>query len=130
MAWTYEIPTGRMLDASGGLACVGYSGAPDAKNDPAFCPVRDVGPIPAGSWIVGSPRDSAEHGPYCLPLTPAFGTETYGRDGFLIHGESLSHPGAASKGCVIVPHAVRQRIWESGDHDLVVTAAPTTGEET
>jgi len=99
----------------------GYSGHAEGRNNPALQDHRDLGPIPRGNWsIVGPPRDDTGHGPYVLRLEPFPGTETFGRSGFLIHGDSVSEPGEASLGCICLPRPVRERIWESGDHGLVV----------
>jgi hypothetical protein len=98
-----------------------YSGCGAGKNNSSLDCMADVGPIPAGSWTIsGPPIDSSEHGPYVLRLEPKKGTETYGRSGFLIHGDSVSDPGNASKGCLIASKEVRSRIWQSGDYDLEV----------
>jgi len=95
---------------------MGYSGFGPGKNNSAMESVPDVGPIPRGDWqIVGEPFDDPEHGPFCLRLEPTFGTSPLGRDGFLIHGDSIEHPGEASKGCIIQSRAIRQAIWSSGD---------------
>jgi hypothetical protein len=37
-------------------------------------------------------------------------------DGFLMHDDSIEHPGAASKGCIIMSRDVRWKVWEYGDH--------------
>ncbi|MGF6481227.1 hypothetical protein QFZ91_003390 [Paraburkholderia sp. JPY419] len=56
-----------------------------------------------------------------MPLTPDPGTETFGSNAFFIHGDSKSHPGNASNGCIVISNrAVRERIWSSGDHQLRV----------
>jgi hypothetical protein len=38
-----------------------------------------------------------------------------------MHGDSLSDPGTASRGCIIVSCGVRERVWESGDRELLVS---------
>lgn len=89
--------------------------------------VHDVGPIPQGEWtIVGPPVNTAGHGPYVLLLEPATATNTFGRSGFLMHGDSIESPGCASHGCVILPRAVREQVWNSGDRDLQVVAIMAT----
>lgn len=99
----------------------GYSGIGEGKNNPAMESVHDVGPIPRGTWrIDGPPEDTIAHGPYVLKLTPIGNTNTLGRSGFLMHGDSKEHPGLASHGCTVLPRAVRERVWESGDRQLVV----------
>lgn len=39
---------------------------------------------------------------------------------FRIHGDSIRAPGTASHGCIILPRAIRDRIWASGDRALQV----------
>ena len=120
--WTYAQNTGE-LQQDGKHVSTGYSGASEGKNNPAMDNVLNIGPIPRGDWtIAGPPVDSKDHGPYVLKLNPAPSTETYGRTGFLMHGDSKEHPGGASHGCVILPRAVREDVWQSGDRDLEVIA--------
>ena len=105
----------------GVLVAAGYSGAGAGKNNPADQAIPDVGPIPQGAWlIVGPPANTEEHGPYVLTLEPEAGTETHGRSEFLLHGDSIQHPGEASKGCVILPRRTRESVWLSGDRKLQV----------
>jgi hypothetical protein len=119
-AWTYSQKTGE-LQQDGNHVAAGYSGADVGKNNPEMENVHNVGPIPRGDWtIVGPPLDTIAHGPYVLRLDPEPGTETFGRDGFLIHGDSAKNPGAASEGCIILPRPARERVWNSGDRDLEV----------
>ena len=99
----------------------GYSGAGVFKNNPEAESLKDKGPIPKGEYgILGPPAQTADHGPYVLHLYAKPGTETYGRSGFLIHGDSVTDPGTASKGCIVLDRRIRQIIWESGDRDLRV----------
>lgn len=127
--WTYEQSTGRLFDPNGKFCAHGYSGggtdpndaaAIAGKNNPTMQDVHFVGPTPEGIWIVGAPVNSAVHGPYALPLVPDVGTDTFGRDHFLMHGDSVVRPGFASDGCVIEPFDARVQLWESGDHRLYV----------
>jgi len=121
-AWTYAQKTGE-LQQDGKHVANGYSGAGNGKNNPAMQQVPNVGPIPQGDWtITGPPVNTHDHGPYVLTLKPAPATETFGRNGFLVHGDSIESPGCASHGCVIMPRPVREQVWNSGDHDLKVVA--------
>lgn len=121
--FTFESSTGRLLDAASKVVVVGYSGYHEGKNNPAMQNVHNVGPIPEGIWdIVGEPFDSDMHGPYCLRLQPEGLTETYGRDGFLCHGDSNEHPGEASRGCIILPRWARVQIWAAADRKFKVVA--------
>ena len=122
LAWTYSQKSGE-LDQNGKKLATGYSGAGNGKNNPEMQNVHNVGPIPEGDWTIsGPPVDTKSHGPYVLRLIPEPETETFGRSGFLMHGDSKEHPGTASEGCIIVPKAVREKVWKSGDRELTVIA--------
>lgn len=117
----YEISTG-IISHDGIPLGSGYSGQPACKNDASKCGVKDQGPIPPGFYTIGEPRDTETHGPFVLPLTPHPENEMYGRSAFLIHGDSLSKPGTASHGCIILPRAVRNEIYKTADRELEVVA--------
>ena len=120
--WTFKQSTGELINADGVSLAQGYSGKDVGKNNPYMQNIKETGPIPQGMYIIDAPEDSPKHGPFALPLTPYPTNEMFGRSEFLIHGDSIQHPGGASEGCVIMPRFVRDRIWESGDHDLQVIA--------
>ncbi len=121
--WTYAQASGQLLQ-NGQLVGTGYSGYDNGKNNPSMQAVENMGPIPQGDWtIVGPPVNTSTQGPYVLTLQPAQGTNTFGRSGFLMHGDSIEAPGCASHGCVIMPRAVREQVWNSGDTDLEVVPA-------
>lgn len=125
--WTYVQKTGAFL-RNGVLDANGYSGHGEGKNAAVMEAVQGVGPIPEGRWsICGPPSDTETHGPYVLRLEPAAGTNTFGRSGFLIHGDSVSQPGTASRGCIILPRAIREQIWNSNDRQLEVVSGGTQG---
>ncbi|MCF6211424.1 MAG: DUF2778 domain-containing protein [Gammaproteobacteria bacterium] len=81
--------------------------------------LTDVGPIPRGKYRIDSPRTSANTGPYVLPLLPV-GHTAHGRANFQIHGDSIKSPGTASSGCIIMPRAVREKIWNSHVREINV----------
>jgi hypothetical protein len=126
MTWRYEQSTGRLWHLEG----TGYSGYdPDptthgepgeGKNDPADEAVRSVGPIPNGHYQISPAFKHPTTGDVTMRLTPAAGTDTHGRSGLLIHGDSRSKPGQGSHGCIVLPRVLRERIAMSGDRDLVV----------
>lgn len=118
--WTYQQSTGNIWDNNGEHVARGYSGAGASKNDPEAQDQQGVGPLPRGLWSIGQPYDSERVGPLALPLTPTADTETFGRSAFLIHGDSIAAPGTASRGCIILPRDVRQRIAASADRLLFV----------
>lgn len=119
--WTYNQANGN-LSRNGAVAGIGYSGAePDGKNNPSLQASHNVGPIPQGKYTIeGPPFSSSRHGPFVLRLEPDEGNEMFGRSGFLMHGDNIEHPGTASEGCIIMPRAVRETVWKSGDIELQV----------
>jgi hypothetical protein len=121
----YEQATGRMLISQNGhydTLAVGYSGSLSrhARNDPdQQCVVR-AGPVPRGLYRIGAPEIGPS--PYSLRLAPDPSNDMCGRSGFLIHGDSISHPGDASDGCIILTRRERETIVASGLKNLVVVA--------
>ena len=118
--WTWDQSAGLLTRA--GKSWRGYSGKGRGKNNPAMQAALGLGPIPQGRWQIVGRRDSPNTGPCTLVLVPDPGTDTYGRSEFRIHGDSIAHPGTASHGCIILPRAVRDAIWASGDRALQVIA--------
>lgn len=118
--WTFNQSTGEIAQ-DGRSVGFGYSGAmPNGKNNPAMQSVHNIGPIPCGLWDIQPPHDFPTHGPFALSLVANPATQTFGRGGFLIHGDSIENPGHASEGCIIANRLVRNQIWASGDHQLMV----------
>lgn len=116
--YVYRQSTGEVFDAVGRLVGVGYSGHGVHKNVPADEWQVAMGPIPRGLWYIGPLVDHIRLGPKCIPLSPA-GHDGQGRSGFFIHGDSRSHPGEASSGCVILSLTERLRI-ASGKYLIVI----------
>jgi hypothetical protein len=120
MGWIYSQSTGD-LTHNGSHVATGYSGNDDGKNRPIMQSLPDIGPCPQGDYQIGPPEDHPRLGPVAMPLTPTAGTNTFGRSGFFIHGDSIAHPGTASEGCIVLNAAARQQIAASGDYALTVT---------
>jgi len=113
----YEQATGRMFMMEGGgrdLVGTGYSGSETngGKNNPHAQCEKDIGPIPRGRYVIGTPFNGPS--PFTLRLTPAPENDMCGRDAFLIHGDSIAHPGTASQGCIILKRSEREAINASG----------------
>lgn len=120
--WTYQQSTGE-LKQDGKFVSKGYSGHGEGQNNPACQQIHNVGPIPRGTWTIkGPPFDTPTHGPCVLRLFPCSYTDTFGRSAFLMHGDKIGAPGTASEGCIIMPRAVREQVWNSDDHYLEVIA--------
>ena len=79
---------------------------------PRTCSAR---PLIDGTAVPQFKNRPGRNAPRSLP-----GTQTYRRDGFEIHGESIRHPGAASSGCIILPPDIRRRLAASSDRSLTV----------
>lgn len=125
MSWIYEQATGHLI-YNGEVVGMGYSGHAEGKNCPAMQDRRGVGPIPRGLYTISTPFDDDDHGKYVMRLWPNPKNQMFGRAGFLMHGDSIEHPGAASEGCIVMPRSVREQVWESGDKTLqVVDAYPS-----
>ena len=118
MPWQYSQSTGQ-LTRNGQIVGTGYSGLRTGRNNSSMESVRDIGPIPQGRYRIGSQYSHPQKGNTTMALT-AVGHTARGRTHFLIHGDSSSHPGAASQGCIVLNHAVRQSIAASGDTELEV----------
>lgn len=103
---TYEQSTGLLRSGDGRVLAQCYSGYQNGKNNPAMQNVIGVGPVPQGGYTLTGPEaagpgETSPHGPYVIRLVPDPENEMYDRAGFLIHGDSIQHPGTASHGCVI-----------------------------
>ena len=119
MPWVYEQRTGRLLDPDEIIVAVGYSGHDAHRNRPEDEHLIGLGPIPRGLYLMGEEYDSDTRGPVCIPLTPKW-HDAHGRNGFLIHGDSRTHPGEASHGCIVLTRGVREMLADHADELLEV----------
>ena len=126
---TYEATTGRLLNPDGTLLASCYSGLGKDKNNPGSEGIKNCGPLPEGGYTLTDVEDvnGGPHGPYVIRLTPDKDNEMHGRSGFLMHSDSISHPGAASEGCIVVLGGLsqRQKIWNQPVHHLTVVSGRT-----
>jgi hypothetical protein len=107
--WTFKQTTGELF-RDGVHVGTGYSGHDRGKNNPDLQHVPRVGPIPVGLWNLTNVGNTKTHGPCVIRLTPRPETDTHGRDGFLMHGDSMLAPGTASLGCIIQSLEVRKLV--------------------
>jgi hypothetical protein len=107
----------------------GYSGRGVGRNDPTYQCNEEWGPLPIGKYTIEEPKKGPT--PYSLPLEPDPTNDMCDppRENFLIHGDKATEPPeipyVASHGCIILPRPTRQKIWESGDHELLVVRFAT-----
>lgn len=107
---TFDRKAGTLTDSTGKLISkVIWSGHGDAHNDPSREKEKGIGPLPAGLYRMGHPRDGGHLGPFVIDLEMIEGN-AYGRSLFRMHGD---HPNdfdwSASDGCIIAALFVRQR---------------------
>lgn len=117
--WTYHQASG-ILENNGITVGKGYSGHGDHVNCPESQDLLCLGPIPRGKYMISDSFDHPDKGPLCMRLKPDPANNMHGRSGFLIHGDSIRHPGTASEGCIILSRNIRLLISMSRDHDLEV----------
>jgi hypothetical protein len=122
MPWTYEVPTGKLW-RDGKFIGVGYSGIGAGLNNSSEEKDQDIGPIPCGLWFISeffNDLSAGGKGPVVAHLTPAFGTDTFGRSSFMIHGDNKAMNHTASHGCMIFGRFYRDLIMASSDQELEV----------
>lgn len=102
----FEITTGKLYDGPV-LVGQGWAGHLTGNDNPSMEDIKNVGPLPEGSYTIGDPLDGTSLGPLAFPLTPAITNKEYGRSDFFIHGAALTHPEMSSDGCIIQPHVAR-----------------------
>ncbi|CAM3967705.1 tlde1 domain-containing protein [Vibrio aerogenes] len=120
MAWIYHQRL-HTISRNAFKRSTAYSGRGQGKNNPDMQDVKNTGPIPKGRYtIVGPPFKHPHTGMYTLRLQPDSNNKMFGRNGFMIHGDSKAHPGQASEGCIVVPFYIRKEIWLSNDRQLEV----------
>ncbi|MER8380486.1 tlde1 domain-containing protein [Mesorhizobium sp. M1399] len=91
-AKTVYMPDGSRLEA--------HSGYGSMVDQPRYVHKKNVGPTPPDIYNL-TLRESRFHGVEALRLTPASGSNKYGRDGLLAHTYMLRGGRAESNGCVV-----------------------------
>lgn len=128
LCWVYSQLTGSLthVDSSGNVDYVangGYSGYSLGLNSSSMENVQaqqhgdPAGPLPQGTYSIGSSHYSPNTGPITMNLTPLFDTN---RTLLRIHGDNGANNRTASQGCLIEPPSVRKRIARSNDKCLRV----------
>ena len=109
---TYSQTSGEMHTPEGELVAKGWAGRGEGKNSTVHESVRSTGPLPRGLYKLGAWEDYHKGlGPMVVYLHQVEG-ETFGRDGFFIHGASMDTTlyGQESKGCIVIPRAGREKV--------------------
>lgn len=122
--WVYEQSSGRLYAPDGTHAATGYAGGNEGKNPEGVNNheqqnIKSIGPLPVGVYIFGEVVQQSQLGPFAIPLVPNQDNVMFGRGGFFMHGDTTPS-GNASEGCIIMPRAVRDEVYGSGDKQLAV----------
>lgn len=112
MPWIFQQSTGR-LSHNQQFIEQGYSGFPPHVNRPDSQHRVNLGPIPVGEYRLGGVTSS--RGPLTIVLQPSPHNIMFGRHSFRIHGDSMTKPGYASQGCIILTAQTRQLMANSAD---------------
>ena len=121
--WVYEQDTG-WLCYGGARIAKGYAGAPGFINAHPAQELHNQGPLPCGTYTMGSPCNHPILGTDAIPLTPHPENRMFGRTGFYIHADWMAHCGQGSTGCICLPAATRQLLMTSTDKALSVQLSP------
>lgn len=125
MNLTYNQTNGHLTNDDGVIVAEGWAGNGDGKNNHAMQDVKSIGPLPCGVYSVG--EWEAMHpglGPLVVHLVQVEG-DTFGRDGFYIHGPSFKNYGEESKGCIIVPRPMRNYLRNLRPETITVISGVT-----
>ena len=76
--WTFKISEGVLLHNGLVICDTAYSGYGAHANQPADESLKNLGPLPEGTYTIGRPEDleGGPHGAYVLALTPTGMTTT------------------------------------------------------
>jgi hypothetical protein len=123
--WTFNNNTGELLDPTSQHVERGYAGGDkglhkEGINNQSMQFVKDVGPLPVGTYTMGVAVQGSHLGPDAIPLTPDPDNDMRGRGDFFIHGDHIGAPGCASNGCIIMSRATRRLLIASEDRQLSV----------
>jgi hypothetical protein len=122
MSWKYSQSTDKLASPAGSGVAIGYSGRGVGLNNSSEQAAHGVGVIPQGDWEIGRFFDDPGGKGLCVAhLTPLPGTHTFGRAGFMIHGDNSLGNHTASEGCIVLPRVAREMMRSSEDRVLSVT---------
>lgn len=120
MIWIYGQTSGKLIH-DGVIVGKAYSGYEEDHNVHDDQTLAKLGPIPVGKYTIGKFFDDpGGKGAVVAHLLPCEDTETFGRLGFMIHGDNSKLNFSGSEGCIVTPRNVREMIRDSGDTELEV----------
>lgn len=99
----------------------GYAGHGAGVNNTLYEDIRELGPLPQGWYTIGEPQDHPRLGPFVMRLMADASNQMHGRTGFYVHGDNTTpDPRDASRGCIVLDRAVREKVAASGNRRLRV----------
>jgi hypothetical protein len=112
----YSQSSGLITQDDGSHVALGWAGNHEGRNNPAMQDSVGLGPLPQGVYKIGPwgdhetvPGYPVHLGPMIASLTQIEG-ESFGRDGFFIHGPGGKDHLQSSRGCVEVPRPARNLV--------------------
>ncbi len=127
--WIYALKEHTLFRDGVEISSALYSGYPPYVNLPDYTHLKDLGPIPAGDYVIGNAYEDAHRGKLVMGLSPSDKNHMYGRGGFAIHGDSVRKPGLASHGCIIANNPTRSMISKSSDKIIRVVIGIADAQE-
>jgi hypothetical protein len=116
MNYTFSQTTGQIKDSTGKLVSLAYSGNGVGLLNPLWQQVKDVGPLPRGSYHLQLTQ--FEHkGPRVFNLIPNESNIMFDRDGFMIHWDNVAGNFTASSGCIVPLNT--PMFWRFQDGDTI-----------
>jgi hypothetical protein len=124
----YDVDTGKLyiVNKDTGVSVLiaeGYSGYESYHNDTSAETLSNLGPLPEGTWSIGSLESHITSD--SMSLTPSSDIDTT-RSGMYIHGDNSAGDYSASTGCIILDPETRSDIGNSGVTTLVVSNSSST----
>ena len=132
MALEYNVRTGKLVVRRSletiAVVGLGYAGATAGLNNPEMEHVRNVGPIPQGTYFLRETRHPRFRAPAfeCVPThSTAEKLKRYGRSGFWVHGDNPGVNFSASSGCIVLNRTARLELgkWLKRGHTILTVVA-------
>jgi RHS repeat-associated protein len=96
------------------VAVLAYSGHGIGLNNPSMQNIQNVGPITQGSFTFGREQDYVTARNHKLKnamiIKPLPGTYTFGRGGYMFHGDNAAANRSGSEGCIVTDKDTRDQI--------------------
>lgn len=128
LKWIYQQSSGNLYYQPSNskipiLVSNGYAGNGQGLNNPDYQNVKNVGPIPQGSYRIGTQQDNITQTGHILEssmrLYPFKSNNMFSRAGFLIHRGNMQKK-SSSQGCIVLTDDARDTIGNNLDVDNIL----------